>query len=132
MFDKNEYFLNPSEKVDILCKLFNGEKVGDLIDGFDTRGVIGLQHFLWETAAEFGVICRGRNFSRREITRKMTPTIKYQQKQGCTERTYSCKGTHCIISNPDCARKKIKEQVKIIAESVQEYIRIERKKESFE
>jgi len=132
MYNNNESSLKPAEKVDILCKILKGEKVDHFVDKFDTRGVIGLQHFLWETAAEFGVICRGRNFSRKEITRKMTPTNKYQQKQDCTERAYYCKGTQCIISNPECARKKIKEQINIITESVQEYIRIERNKESFE
>ncbi|MBC8182670.1 hypothetical protein H8E88_16340 [candidate division KSB1 bacterium] len=131
MYDKNECSLRPAEKVNILWKLFKDEKVGDLVDSFDTRGVIGLQNFLWETAAEFGVICRGKNFSSNEITRKMTSTSKYQEKQGCTERAYYCKGTQCILSNPECARKKIKEQVNIIAESMQEYIRIERNKENF-
>ena len=132
MYEDNEYSLRPAEKVDILFKLFKGEKIGDLIDKLDNRGVIGMQNFLWETAAEFGVMCRGKNFSRKEITRKMTPTNKYQQKQGCTERIYYCKGTQCIQINPDCAWKKIKEQLNIIAESVQEYIRIEQKKVSFE
>jgi len=132
MHDKNECNLKPAEKVDILCKLLKGEKVGDLVDKYDNRGVIGMQNFLWETTAEFGIICRGKNFSRKEITRKMTPTSKYQEKQGCKERTYNCKGTQCILSNPECARKKIKEQVEVFAESVQEYIRIEQNKENFE
>ena len=131
MYENTDYNLRPAEKIDILYRLFKGEKISDLIDKLDDHGVIGMQIFIWETAAEFGVICRGKNFTRKEITRKMTTTTKYQQQQGCTERTYNCKGTHCIHSNPDCARKKIKGQINVMADAIHEYIRIERKKEGF-
>ena len=131
MYKDTDCNLRPAEKVAILFRLFNGKKISDLIDKLNDCAVIGMQIFLWETAAEFGVICYGKNFSRKKITCKMTPTPKYQQQQGCTEQTYYCKGTHCIQSNPDCARKKIKEHINVMAEAILEYIQIERQNEDF-
>jgi hypothetical protein len=116
MYENGDYKLRPAEKIDILYRLFKGEKISDLIHKLDDHDVIGMQHFIWETAAEFGVICYGKNFTRETITRKMTPTSKYQQQQSCTERAYNCKGTHCIHSNPDCARKKIQGQIDIMVD----------------
>ncbi len=131
MYKDTDCNLRPAEKVAILFRLFNGKKNSDLIDKLNDCAVIGMQIFLWETAAEFGVICYGKNFSRKKITCKMTPTPKYQQQQECTEQTYYCKGTHCIQSNPDCARKKIKEHINVMAEAILEYIQIERQNEDF-
>ncbi len=126
---RNQNQLRPSEKLDVLYRLFHGQKMSELVDKLDTRRVIGLQKFLWETAAEFGIICHGKNFTRKEITRKMTPTAAYQKKRGCTERVYACKGTSCIETHPECARKKIKEHINIMSEKVHEYIRIKQQYE---
>ena len=132
MYEKTEETLKPTEKIDIFYKLINGEKISPVLDKFETRSVIGMQRFLWDIAAEFGVISRGKNFSRKEITRKMTSTSKFQQQQACNEKAFNCKGTQCIYTKPDCARQKIKEQVDVLADVVKEYIRIEQKREYFE
>lgn len=129
MFGESNFSLRPGEKLEALYRLFNGEKVEDLIDKLDNRGVIGLQNFLWDITTEFGIISRKKHFTRKELTRKMTPTPQYQKAQGCTERTYYCKATQCIHSNSKCARQKIKEHVRVMAEAIWEYISIERQNE---
>ena len=129
MSENNEYTLKPTEKLDILYQLFNEQNLSDFVDKLGNNAVVGMQNFMWETAAEFGIICRGKNFTRNDITRKMTQSVKYQQQQGCTEPLFNCKGTECLDLNPACARKKIKEQINIMADSIREYIRIERKRE---
>jgi len=129
--DNSDYALRPSEKLDVLYRLFRGENICDLIDNMDNTSVIGLQKFMWETAAEFGIISRKHNFSRKEITRKMKPTQQFQKEQNCDERIYFCKGTHCIHSNSECARKKIKEHIKVMSESIREYIETEQHNETF-
>ena len=73
-----------------------------------------------------------KDFTRKVITRKMTPTPKYQQRQSCNERVYNCKGTQCIHSNSKCARQKIREHVDEMAESMQECIRIEQRNETLQ
>ena len=132
MYDSASKDLSPGEKLDILCGLFRGSKIEKLIDKLDNQSVVALQKFVWETTAEFGIIARRKNFSRREITRKMTPTPQYQKSRGCNQHTYQCKATECINYNPECAREKIKEHVRVMAEILQSYIKIERQNEPVE
>ena len=129
MFEESNFSLRPGEKLEVLYRLFNAEKIEELVEKLDNRGVIGLQKFMWDITTEFGIIARKKNFSRKELTRKMTPTPQYQKAQGCTERTYYCKATQCIHANSKCARQKIKEHVKVMAEAIREYITIERQNE---
>ena len=122
MFSVRSSYLKLSEKIEILYHLFHGNAINPLIDELENRASVELQQFMWEKTVEFGIKSRGKNFSRGEITRKMTPTANYQKQQGCSEPQYNCKGTHCINSNPQCARKKIKEHIAIMAESIWDYI----------
>jgi len=121
--------LKLSDRVKILYHLFHNEKISKLIDDLDNRDVVSFQKYVWEKTVEFGIVSRGKNFDRKEVTRNMTPTPNYQRQQGCSERPYYCKGTHCIHSNPNCARKKIKEHVDVMSNAIKEYILIERQKE---
>jgi hypothetical protein len=121
--------LKLSDRLDILYHLFRGEKISPLLDELDNHGVSRLQKFLWEKTVEFGIVCRGKNFDRKEVTRKMTPTPVFQSQQRCTQSIYNCKGTLCIHSNPKCARKKIKEHIDVMAETIREYIQILKKRE---
>ena len=88
--------------------------------------------FVWEKTAEFGIICHKKKFTRKVITRKMTPTPKYQHRKNCNERVYNCKGTQCIHSNSKCAREKIREHVDVMAESIHECIRIGQRNETLQ
>lgn len=123
--------LKLSDRLEIIYHLFHGEKIGYLVDKFDDHGVSGLQKFLWEKTVEFGIVCRGKNFDRKEVTRKMTPTAVFQVQQRCTQSLYNCKASQCIFSNPKCARKKIKEHVDVMAEVIWEYIRLVKKRVTF-
>ncbi len=114
--------LKLSDKLKLLFHMFHGEKISILLDSMETNQIIDLQKFVWEKTVEFGLIARGKHFSRKEITRKMTPTAVFQKQHNCTEPIYHCKGTHCILSNPVCGRQKIKEHVDVMAESIWEYI----------
>lgn len=129
MMTETKAGLKLGDRVKILYHLFHNQKISELIDDLDNRDVVAFQKYVWEKTVEFGIITRGKNFDRKEVTRKMTPTPNYQRQQGCSERTYYCKGTHCIHSNPNCARKKIKEHVEVMSSAIQEYIHIERQKE---
>lgn len=115
-------YLKLDKKIEIIYHLFQGKKISPLIDDLDNRAIVELQRFMWEKTVEFGIKSRGKNFHRKEVTRKMTPTHTYQSQQGCTEHPYYCKGTDCINFNPDCARKKIKEHIDVMAESIWEYV----------
>jgi len=116
--------LKLSDRVEILYRLFQGQKISVLIDNLDNRAVRRFQIFVWEKTVEFGIVCRGKYFDRKEVTKRMVPTPLFQLKQHCTLSPYHCKGTHCLFTNPKCARKKIKEHVDVMAEVIREYIRI--------
>ncbi len=123
--------LRLSDRFEIIYHLLCGKKISYLIDKFDDHGVSGLQKFLWEKTVEFGIVCRGKDFDRKEVTRKMTPTMVFQLQQRCTLSAYNCKATQCIFSNSKCARKKIKEHVDVMTEVIWEYIGLVKKRETF-
>jgi len=128
--NENDTELKTGKKLEIVYFLFTGKPLGSLMDALSTREVIESQRFVWDRTVEMGIKVRGNQFDRKEITRKMTSTPKYQSQQNCTERVYYCKGTHCIHSNPDCARNKIKQQLDVMGEVFQGYIKsAKRKKE---
>jgi hypothetical protein len=111
-----------SETVDILYHLFHGKKLAPYLDQFDDEALVDFQKFMWEKTVEFGIISRGKDFDRKEITHKMVPTALYKKQRNCLEEIYNCKGTHCITKHPECARNKIKEHIEIMAESIWEYV----------
>lgn len=125
----NETVLKTSKKLEIVYFLLTGKQLSVLIDDLSTREVIELQRFVWDQIVEMGIKVRGNKFDRKEITSKMTPTPKYQRQQNCAERVYYCKATHCIHSNPDCAKKKIKEQLDVMGEVFQGYIQSAKQKQ---
>jgi|YNPNPStandDraft_1061719.scaffolds.fasta_scaffold71123_2 hypothetical protein len=103
--------------------LFNGRPLSTLVDQLDDQQVVALQRFVWDTAVEFGIKARGKAFSHQEITRRMVPSAVYQKEQGCTEPTFACKASHCIRQHRDCARRKLKGQLDVMAALVQEYLK---------
>ena len=127
--EKRLDYLKLSDRLNILYHLFHGQNISPLIDDLDDHSVNGFQNFMWEKTVEFGIECRGKHFDRREITRKMTPTPVFQLQQRCNLDQYTCKGTQCIFTNPKCARKKIKEHVEIMAQSIWDYIQTVKKRE---
>lgn len=123
--------LKPSQKLQILYNLFNHKPLDEMIDSMTNQEVVALQKFVWDKTVEFGLKTRGKDFDKTEITGRMVPTPIYQRQQGCTERIYNCKGTTCIYSNPNCARKKIKGQVQVMGDVIAEYLEEERIRKSY-
>lgn len=114
--------LSLAQKVEAIYRLLKGISFDDLIDSYKNEDAVALQKFVWDKTVEIGLRMRGKDFSRKEITGRMIPTPVYQRQQGCSERIYYCKATLCILSNPKCARKKLKGQFRILQDSVQEWI----------
>ena len=114
--------LAPAQKMEAVYRLLKGVPFDDWVDTLNNEDVVALQKFLWDKTVEIGLRVRGKNFTRRDITDHMVPTPIYQREQNCSERTYFCKATLCILSNPACARKKLKGQFRAMQEVVQEWI----------
>ncbi len=114
--------LSPGQKVEAVYRLLKGIPFDDLIETLSNEDVVALQKFLWDKTVEIGLRMKGKNFTRRDITGRMVPTPIYQREQNCSERTYFCKATLCILSNPSCARKKLKGQFQAMEEVIQEWV----------
>jgi hypothetical protein len=114
--------LRISTKVDILQRLFSQGDIESLIDRLDVDEVVELQRFMWEKTVEFGIKAKGKDFSRTDVTKRMIPTPEYQRMKGCTEPSFVCKGTQCIHSNPVCAIEKIKGHIRVMCDTIREYV----------
>ncbi|MCI0512123.1 hypothetical protein L0128_02820 [candidate division KSB1 bacterium] len=115
--------LKSSLKFSAIHAILSQQPLNPIIDNLTIPEIIDFQKYVWDLTVEFGLKIRGKNFSRNDVTRNMTATAIFQIKMGCTEKIYYCKATHCIKSNPQCAIRKIKEQVEIMAEVIRDFIR---------
>jgi hypothetical protein len=114
--------LKTHTKLQAIYWILNGTPVSQLIDNLAIPEIIEFQKYVWDLTVEFGIKVKGKKFTRKEITRHIPPTAEFQKRMGCPEKVYYCKGTHCIMLNPDCATKKIKEHVDIMAEVIRGFI----------
>ncbi len=118
----NNNSLSEGIKVLALHLLFNGRKLGALVDQLSDEQVVALQRFIWDTTVELGIKAKGKAFSHHEITQRMVPSALYQKEQGCTEPSFACKASHCIRVHRDCARRKLKGQLDAMAALVRDYV----------
>jgi len=116
---KEESGLRLATRVEVIRRLFLGLPFDSLVDGLSVDEVVHLQRFVWNETVEIGLRMRGPRFTRKDITSKMISTPAYQRQQNCSEPAYYCKATLCIHTHPDCARNKIKGQLRAMSEAVQ-------------
>ena len=112
-----------------LHMLFTNHHLSPIIEQLDNEQSVMFQKFIWEKTIEFGIKARGKDFLRNDITSRMISSEDYQIEQNCSEPLYTCKASSCIQSNPNCARRKIKGQVDVMAEVIWEYIHVCKKRE---
>jgi|Deesub1362B_J571_1020462.scaffolds.fasta_scaffold01010_6 hypothetical protein len=119
---RSELKLPCSVRVLALVRLFSGAPLDEFVEQLSPDQLVALQNFIWEKTVEIGLRIKGPSFSKKEITERMTATPAYQRTQGCSERTYYCKAAECLFANPDCARKKLREQLQAIQKAVQQWL----------
>jgi hypothetical protein len=111
-----------SAKVEILVHLIMNKPFVKIIDELSNVEVVALQKFVWDKTVEIGLRLKGKDFTRRDITKRMVSTPTYQRNQKCSERVYYCKGIMCIHSNPTCARNKIGDHLTAMQSAVKEWL----------
>jgi len=114
--------LKTSTKLQAIYSILNHKPISFIIDELSVPEIVDFQKYIWDITVEFGIQVRGKKFTRKDVTRKMPSTDEYQRNAGCSEKVYYCKGTHCINTNQVCATNKIKLQVDIMADVIQEFI----------
>ncbi|MBL7995251.1 hypothetical protein JNM05_07745 [bacterium] len=86
-----------------------------LISNFNPDQLIELEIFLWNEAIQFAESALQKKLAREFITSHMEPTANYHRRQMCGEPLSACRANYCIHSNPGCASRKLKEQIRAIA-----------------
>ena len=124
--------LKTNIKLQAICAIMNQTQVSRIIENLSIPEIIEFQKYIWDLTVEFGIKVKGKKFTRKEITRHVPSTAEFQKRMGCPEKVYYCKGTHCITINPDCATKKIKEHVDIMAEVIRGFIQSAKQNELVE
>jgi hypothetical protein len=111
-----------SARVEVLVHLIMNKPFDNIINELSNEEVIALQKFVWDKTVEIGLRLKGKDFTRRDITKRMVSTPAYQRNQQCSERVYYCKGIMCIHSNSKCARNKIGNHLTAMQSAVQEWL----------
>ncbi len=114
--------LKISHKLDILRAVFNREPIHTILKGLTSSQLIEAHQFLWDKLVEIHYLTQEKEFIREDITKKMVPSATYQQQQGCDLRLDYCKGVECIYSNPICACKKVKNNMEVMARTINNYV----------
>jgi hypothetical protein len=114
--------LQLSQKIEIFAALFNGTPIRPILDAFSTQQLVEAHAFIWDKLVELHYLTQSREFVREEITRKMVPSAVYQRQQNCDLRLDYCKGVECIWSNPICAGNKVKNNIEVMAKTINKYL----------
>lgn len=93
----------------------NSELLSQKLDELDFAALVEAEKFLWQEALDSGMTALGSQLNREYITRKMEPTADYHRRMLCSEPLTACRANYCIKSNPGCAARKIKQNIKAIS-----------------
>lgn len=106
--------LNRELKKKIRKNISDWNYIDSLISTLIPEQLIELEIFLWNEAIEFAESTLQKKLAREFITAHMEPTANYHRRQMCGEPLSACRANYCIHSNPACASRKLKEQIRAI------------------
>ncbi len=114
--------LKVSQKLELILALFSRKSIRPVLDSLTVQQLVEAHSFVWDKLVEVHYLIRNRDFSREVITKQMVPSAEYQRQQGCDLRLDYCKGVECIWSNPGCAGNKVKNNMEVMAVTINGYI----------
>ena len=103
------------QRLEIMVALLAGRALRPVLDRLTNAQLVQAHNFLWNKLVELHYRTQAREFVREEVTRKMTPSARYQRQQNCDLRLDYCKGVECIWANPVCAGNKVKNNMEAMA-----------------
>ncbi|MBL7959952.1 hypothetical protein JNL27_06880 [bacterium] len=106
--------LNRELKKKIRKNISDWNYIESLIGTLIPEQLIELEIFLWNEAIEFAEGALQKKLAREFITAHMEPTANYHRRQMCGEPLSACRANYCLHSNPACASRKLKEQIRAI------------------
>lgn len=89
--------------------------IESVMANLQTEQLIELQNFLWHEAMEHVHSILQQDMTREYITSRMESTANYHRRQMCSEPLSACRANFCIHSNPACAGRKLKDQIRALS-----------------
>ncbi len=83
--------------------------------------LLALHRFVWDKVFETSVALLGRRIESVYITDRMEPADHYMRRMGCQERRDYCIASVCIVSNPMCAANRLRAELEIMRQILQEF-----------
>lgn len=83
--------------------------------------LVPLQRYLWDKIFEVSSSLLGRRIETYYISDRMEPPINYMRRVGCQEREDYCIANICFGSNPLCAAEKIRGELEVMRQILQEF-----------
>ncbi len=113
--------LTLGQRLEMMALVLSGEPLRPFLDRLASQELVEAHGFLWDKMVEFHYLTQPGEFVRENVTRHMVPSATYQHQQGCDLRLDYCKGVECIWSNAACAGNKIKNNMEVMALTIQRY-----------
>lgn len=102
-------------RLEIIVAALQGRSLRALLERLTTTQLVQAHEFLWSKLVELHYQTQTHEFQREIVTRKMTPSARYQKLQNCDLRLDYCKGVECIAVNPVCAGNKVMNNMEVMA-----------------
>jgi hypothetical protein len=115
-------------KAEFLVKLINNQDSEDLISELNAFQLQKLRDFL-ESELLFLSSYNGERLTREQIKSNYKPIPDYYYNYDCRESLDSCYNEACLASNPNCFSRKMKEQIRITLDLLEQHLRKEKKQE---
>ena len=114
-------------RLEIIVTVLAGQPLRLFLEGLNATQLVQAHEFLWSKLVELHYQTQPREFQREAVTRKMTPSARYQKLQNCDLRLDYCKGVECIGVNPQCAGNKVMNNMEVMAAHIFGLLRQERR-----
>jgi hypothetical protein len=102
-------------RLEIVVTALAGQPLRPLLERLNAAQLVQAHEFLWSKLVELHYQTQPHEFQREAVTRKMTPSARYQKLQNCDLRLDYCKGVECIWVNPQCAGNKVMSNMEVMA-----------------
>lgn len=110
------------KKAEVTLKLLQGKAaIEDIYPRLNAFQMQDLRDYLEQQVIHFSALKDETPLTLAEIKSKLEPIPNYYYKQDCREPVDACFNETCIASYPSCFSNKMKTQLKVILELLQEY-----------
>ncbi len=114
-----DYFLAAQEVLQL--NLTDQLSFSETIEHLSPHQLVALHSFLWDRIFEVSAEFLGRRIEPFFITDRMEPATEYMRRMGCQERRDYCIARVCIVSNPLCASNRLRAELEIMRQILQEF-----------